>query len=158
MRYALLALVALIAPMFATPAFADEAERLELARRFVATRSDETEMQFFDATLPYYMSAMEQSLNVTDVERERLPDVLREEYRRALVTAREHTAQTYARIFTEDELRELVAFYETGVGRSYLEHQGEIQQDSIDLQRAMNAAVLQSAAERVLDGRNAQHF
>ena len=158
MRYALLAWLALLAPLFAAPAFADDAERMELARRFVATRTDETEMQFFDATLPYYMSAIEETVNITDLERERLPDLLREEYRTALVTAREHTAQTYARIFTEAELRELVAFYESGAGRRYLEHQGEIQQDSIDLQRAMNAAVLQNAAERMLEERNVEHF
>ncbi|MCX7360219.1 MAG: DUF2059 domain-containing protein [Alphaproteobacteria bacterium] len=158
MRYALLACLALVAPMFAAPAFAGDVERLELARRFVATRSEATEMRFFDATLPYYLSAIEQTVNITDLERARLPDLLREEYRAALVTAREHTAETYARLFTEDELRELVGFYESGVGRRYLEHQGEIQQDSIDLQRAMNAAVLQNAAERMLEERGAQHF
>lgn len=158
MRYAVLACLALLAQMFVTPAFAGEAERMELARRFVAQRTEETEMQFFDASLPYYMSAIEQTINITDLERERLPDLLREEYRTALITAREHTAQRYARLFDENELRDLVAFYESGVGRRLLEHQGEIQQDSIDLQRAMNAAVLQNAAERLLGERNTQHF
>jgi hypothetical protein len=158
MKYALLAILVALAPAFSAPAFADEDERMALARQVIATRSDEAEMQFFEATLPYYLSSIEQTVNMTDVERDGLPALLREEYVAALGPAREHAAATYARIFSEEELRELVAFYHSGVGRKFLERQTEIQQDGINLQRVMNAAVLQNALERMLRARTAEHF
>ena len=158
MKYVLLAVLLVVAPAFSTPAFADEAERMALARQVIATRSDEAEMQFFEATLPYYLSVVEQTAGMTEAERDRLPDLLREEYVAALGPAREHAAATYARILTEEELRELVAFYYSGVGRKFLERQTEIQRDGIDLQRVMNAAVLQNTLERMLQARNAEHF
>lgn len=143
---------------FSSPAFADEAERLDLARRIVATRSEDVEMQFFDATLPYYMAAVEQSASFSEAERERMPDLLREEYRAALIMAREHTAVLYARIFTEEDLRGIAAFWESRAGRSYIAHESEIQQDNIDMQNAMNSAVLQNAMQRTLEMRGADHF
>ncbi len=36
-----------------TPASADDAERMRLAREIIATRSDEADMQYFDGSLPY---------------------------------------------------------------------------------------------------------
>lgn len=131
---------------------------MELARQIIATRSMDSEMQFFDATLPYYMQALEQAFTMTDLEREALPQILREEYLEALVIAREHGAETYARIFTEAELRQILAFYESDAGRRFLANQVEIGQDNILVQQAMNAAVLQHAAERLLSGRGSQPF
>jgi hypothetical protein len=64
----------------------------------------------------------------------------------------------YARIFAEEDLRSIAAFWESAAGRSFIAHEAEIQQDNIDLQNAMNAAVLQNALERTLEARNAQHF
>lgn len=142
----------------AAPAYADEAERMALARQIINTRSEEAEMQFFEASLPYYMAAMEQALNLTEREREMLPEMLREAYRAALGPSREHSAQTYARIFTEAELREIVDFYESAAGRKFLERQTELQQDGIDLQQVMNAAVLQNTAERLLEARRTHEF
>jgi hypothetical protein len=141
-----------------TPASADDAERMRLAREIMATRSDEAEMQYFDASLPYYMNAIEQSLNISDRERERLPDMLREEYRATLAPAREHSAATYARIFTEAELRQILDFYKSDAGRKFLERQTEIQQDGIDLQELINTSVLQGAAERLISARQSNEF
>lgn len=157
MKYFMIAALAFIA-MAASPAFADEAERMALARHIIATRSEAAEMQFFEASLPYYMGALEQTLNLTEREREALPGLLREEYRAALTFSRERSAQTYARIFTEDELREIVAFHQSNAGRKFLERQTEIQRDGIELQRVMNAAVLQNTAQRLLDARQTQEF
>jgi hypothetical protein len=158
MKRVFLASLTLATLSFSAPAFADEAERLALARRIISTRQEDVEMQFFDATLPYYMAAIEQTVNITEAERDRMPDVLREEYRAALLTAREHTVLFYARIFAEEDLRSIAAFWESAAGRSFIAHEAEIQQDNIDLQNAMNAAVLQNALERTLEARNAQHF
>jgi hypothetical protein len=158
MKHLILAGLALVAMGAGAPAYADEAERLALARQIVATRSEAAEMQFFEASLPYYMATMEQALNLTEQERERLPAMLREEYRAALIPSRERSAQTYVRIFTEEDLREVVAFYQSSAGRKFLDRQTEIQQDSIELQRVMNAAVLQNTAERLMEGRQTHEF
>ena len=158
MKHLILAGLALVATAAAQPAVADEAERLALARQIIATRSEEAEMQFFEASLPYYLSAMEQALNLTERERERLPEMLRDEYRAALGPSREHSAETYARIFTEEELREIVAFYNSSAGHKFLERQTEIQQDGIELQRVMNAAILQNTAERLMEARQTHEF
>lgn len=158
MKKLVLVCLALLSMGAASPVHADEAERLALARQLIATRSEEAEMQFFDASLPYYMNAMEQALNLSERERERLPDMLREEYRAALGPSREHSANTYARIFTEQELREILAFYESSAGRKFIERQTEIQQDGIDLQTVMNAAVLQNTAERLIESRSTHEF
>lgn len=158
MKQLVLVCLALLAMGAASPAYADEAERLALARQLIATRSQEAEMQFFDASLPYYMNAMEQALNLSESERERLPEMLREEYRAALGPSREHSANTYARIFTEQELREILAFYESSAGRKFIARQAEIQQDGIDLQTVMNAAVLQNTAERLIESRSTHEF
>lgn len=158
MKQFILAGLALAAMGAVAPAYADEAARMALARQIIGQRSEEAEMQFFDASLPYYMSAMEQAMNLTEQERERLPEMLREEYRAALGPSREHSAQTYARIFTEDELREIVAFYESSAGRKFLERQTELQEHGIELQRVMNAAVLQNTAERLMQARQTHEF
>lgn len=158
MKHLILAGLALFAIGAAQPAFADEAERLALARQIIATRSEAAEMQFFEASLPYYLSSLEQALNLTEQERGRLPELLREEYRAALIPQRERAAQTYVRIFTEEELREIVGFYQSNAGRKFLERQTELQQDNIDLQRVMNAAVLQNTAERLLEARGTREF
>lgn len=158
MKQLVLACLALLAMGAVSPVHADEAERLALARQIINTRSEEAEMQFFDASLPYYMNAMEQALNLSERERERLPVMLREEYQAALGPSREHSANTYARIFTEQELREILAFYESAAGRKFIERQTEIQQDGIDLQTVMNAAVLQNTAERIVESRSTHEF
>lgn len=153
-----LAVLAYVAAVSAPPAFADEAERMALARQIIGMRSEEAEMQYFEASLPFYMNAIEQMLNITDLERERLPGMLREEYRRALGPSREHSAATYARIFTDVELRQILDFYESDAGRKFLDRQTELQQDGIDLQTVMNAAILQGATERLLAARSSHDF
>jgi len=158
MKHFILAGLVFLAMGAAAPAYADEAERMVLARQIIAMRSEEAEMQFFEASLPYYMQAMEQALNITERERDQLPGMLRDSYRQALGPSREHAAQTYARIFTEAELREILDFYESSAGRKFLERQTEIQQDGIDLQQVMNVAVLQNTAEQILRARETLEF
>jgi hypothetical protein len=155
LAWAFAAALTLFAP---APAFADEAERLALARQIIATRSDEAELQFFEATLPYYLYNLEQATALTEAERARLPDMLREEYLEALELSREHSAATFARIFTEAELREILDFYKSDAGRRFLANQTELQEDSLALQQAMNIAVMEGALERLLESRTAQHF
>lgn len=137
---------------------ADEAERLGLARQIMALRSAEAEERYFQALLPYYMQSIAQSMSLTEGDRARLPDVLREEYQRAQVTAREHSAATYARIFTEEELRQILAFYESAAGRRFLASQVELSDDGINLQQAVNIAVLSAVAERLLAAREGRQF
>lgn len=151
-------LAALAVLLTAQPARADDAHRLAMARELVATRSHAAEMQYFDAILPFYTAQIEQAARLTDVEREQLPQVLREEYEAALLTAHEHAAQTYARLFSEAELQDVLDFYESATGRHFIASETELSRDSINMQQAMNVAVMQGAVERVLAARNPGQF
>lgn len=154
LRAALAGLVALGA--IAGPAAADD--RLALATAIVATVSDEVEMQYFDASLPFYMNAIQQSVRLTEAEQERITQLLREEYVAALAIGRRHRAETYARIFTESDLRDILDFYNSGAGRRFLEAEPQITDDNIQLQNAMNAAVMENAVQRLLEERGQGHF
>ena len=142
-----------------TPARADDSDdavRLDLARQIEATRSDESYMQIFRATLPYYMSSLDNVMHLSAAERQAMPQRLEQEYRADLPRVREHRATLLAQIFTTDQLRTLLAFDTSETGRAFIAHQEEMSQDSINMQHALNAAVLSDVAQLLQNQRAAQ--
>lgn len=159
MRAWILIVVIAVALGFFTPARADNADdavRLDLARQIEATRSDESYMQIFRATLPYYMSSMDNVMHLSDAERQALPQRLEREYQADLPRVREHRAALLAQTFTTDQLRALLAFDTSDAGRAFIAHQEEMSQDSISMQHALNAAVLSNVAQQIQNQRGAQ--
>ncbi len=171
MRFTVLAAGALLG-LATTPAFAkdpptapaapaaatsrdDAADRLNLARQIVALRSQGSEMQLFRAKLPWYTAAMRANVRLTDAQRQALPRVLEEQFRAAMVPAHENIAATYARIFTADQLRDVLAFNTSATGRAWLAHQDEVTEASLNLQRVVDLAVL-SGTTQALQGPSAQ--
>ncbi|MES1201137.1 MAG: DUF2059 domain-containing protein [Pseudomonadota bacterium] len=141
----------------AAPAHADEAERVALARQiYEITHTDSREMQFLDATLPFYMRAIDEAMHLTEGERTLAPDMLRQEYRATIPLVRDHVAQTYARLFTEEQLHQILDFYESDAGKAFLAHQTELTQDSITLQNVQNDRVVQEAARHLMERRTQQ--
>ena len=135
----------------------DDAVRLDLARQIVATRSEAGDMRVFQANLPFFMAQIGAVAHLSDGERALLPQKLEQEYRSQLPRVREHRAATYARLFSTEELRQVLAFYSSEAGRTFLAHQEEVTQDGIDLQHALNAAVLTNVAQWLADERAATH-
>jgi hypothetical protein len=163
MRFTLLAaafLVLAVAPALAEPPTVSPAQthapasstddatvRLDLARQIVALRSAGSEMQLFRAKLPWYTAAMRANVRLTDAQREALPRVLEEQFRAAMVPAHENIAAAYARIFTADQLRDVLAFNTSATGRAWLAHQDEITEVSLNLQRVVDLAVLSGTTQ-----------
>ena len=104
-------------------------------------------MQLFRAKLPWYTQAMRANVRLTDEQRANLPRILEQQFRAALVPAHENIATTYARIFTADQFRDVLAFNTSPTGRAWLAHQDEITQVSLNLQRVVDLAVLSGAAQ-----------
>jgi hypothetical protein len=162
MRFTVLVVAAVLvlsaAPAFAegaaTPAQAaapgdDTASRLDLARQIVALRSQGSEMQLFRAKLPWFRATMQANVRMTDAQRGALPRILEEQFRAAMIPARENIATTYARIFTAAQLRDVLAFNTSETGRAWLSHQDEITEASLGLQRVVDLAVLAGAAQQL---------
>ena len=130
------------------PASRDEAAvRLDLARQIVALRSAGSEMQLFRAKLPWYTAAMRANVRLTDAQREALPRLLEEQFRAAMVPAHENIAAAYARIFTADQLRDVLRFNTSPTGRTWLAHQDELTEVSLNLQRVVDLAVLSGTTQ-----------
>ncbi len=153
--FAALALLVLAAP---APAAADKLDRLELARRIIATESVDVEMVYFEQSVPYFLGSLTQSVTLTEVEQAGAVAVLREEYQAALTLAREHRAEALSRVFDEAELSAILAFWESPVGRRFSEEEVGLYQQTIAMQNVMNAAVLQHALERILAEREGRDY
>ncbi len=153
--FAALALLVLAAP---APAAADKLDRLELARRIIATESVDVEMVYFEQSVPYFLGSLSQSVTLTEEEQEGAVAVLREEYQAALTLAREHRAEALSRVFDEAELSAILAFWESPVGRRFSEEEVGLYQQTIAMQNVMNAAVLQHALERILAEREGRDY
>lgn len=153
--FAALALLVLAAPAAAA---ADKLDRLELARRIIATESVDVEMVYFEQSVPYFLGSLSQSVTLTEEEQEGAVAVLREEYQAALTLAREHRAEALSRVFDEAELSAILAFWESPVGRRFSEEEVGLYQQTIAMQNVMNAAVLQHALERILAEREGRDY
>jgi hypothetical protein len=125
----------------------DAGVRLDLARQIVALRSEGSEMQLFRAKLPWYTASMRANVRMSDDQRAALPRILEEQFRAALIPEHENIATTYARIFTAEQLRQVLAFNTSETGRAWLAHQEELTQASLNLQRVVDMAVLSGAAQ-----------
>jgi hypothetical protein len=158
MRFMVLAVAAAL--VFSGPALAegssapaassdDAGARLDLARQIVALRSDASEMQLFRAKLPWYTAVMQANVRLSDSQRAALPRVLEEQFRAALVPEHENIATTYARIFTAEQLRQVLVFNTSETGRAWLSHQDELTQASLNLQRVVDMAVLSGATQAI---------
>jgi len=161
MRFTVLVVAAVLA-LFASPSVAETpataqaaapseeaAVRLDLARQIVALRSQGSEMQLFRAKLPWFRAAMQANVRMTGAQREALPRILEEQFRAAMIPARENIAATYARIFTAAQLRDVLAFNTSETGRAWLSHQDEITEASLSLQRIVDLAVLAGATQQL---------
>jgi hypothetical protein len=133
---------------------ADQAARLAIARQIVTLRSDEaSDRTMLQAKLPYFIASIDRLAHLTDAERAALPDLLQQAYRAVRIPAREQIAVTYAHAFTADQLRQLLAFYQSDAGQAFLAHQQELTTAAINLQRLSDAAVIASVVHRVEDAR-----
>lgn len=151
----ILAACVIVAPARAA---ADKLDRLELARRIIATESVEVEMVYFEESVPYFLDSLTHSVTLTEEEQESAVAVLREEYQAALAIAREHRSGALARVFDEAELTAILAFWESPVGRRFSEEEAGLYQESVAMQNVMNAAVLQHALERILAEREGRDY
>jgi hypothetical protein len=162
MRFTVLALASALVFSASAPALAeaptaapaaapgdDAAVRLDLARQIVALRSQGSEMQLFRAKLPWFRAAMQANVRMNDAQRAALPRILEEQFRAAMIPARENIAATYARIFTAAQLRDVLAFNTSETGRVWLSHQDEITEASLGLQRVVDLAVLAGATQQL---------
>jgi len=136
---------------------ADEAERLAMAGQiYDIGHSPAIEMQVFDATLPFYLHALDQTMNLTEAERASMPSVLRQVFLADAPTMRQHAVELYARTFSEAELQGMLDFYRSEAGRAFLAHQSDLNQDYFHMQDALNAHVVSQAAEQLTAQRTRQ--
>jgi hypothetical protein len=138
----------------AQPSDAEQAARLTIARQIVTLRADDaSDMTMLQAKLPYFVASIDQAAHLSDAERAALPSLLQQAYRAVRIPAREQIAATYARAFSADQLRQLLAFYQSDAGQAFLAHQQELTTAAINLQRLSDAAVIASVVHSVEDAR-----
>jgi len=127
------------------------AESMELARRLVEVSQGETIMQqMFNALTPQIMSlALNKDPNLNDEKKAKIEGVMKEELDAAIPEFLEQTAKIYASNFTEDELQDVIAFYESPTGKKFQGLAPQLMQESMQHGQALGQNVGQRAIERL---------
>ena len=119
---------------------APSAERLDLARRYIALGDSNDFMEEMRAVMMRSASAnAENPEDQTAAERffERVFVLAKPKIREHMPAIMEASAQSYAREFSADELREMIAFAQTPTGKHYLARAAEVETDPAILDAQM---------------------
>ena len=107
------------------------AERLELARRYVALGNSDDFMQEMRAVMMHSASASASAEDQATVERffDRVFVLAAPKIRERMPMLTEASAQAYAREFSAAELKDMIAFAETPTGKHYLARGAAVETD-----------------------------
>lgn len=111
---------------------APSADRLELARRFMAMSDSDDSLKVMRKTLVRMASAnAEDPEDKAAAERfmERVLVLAEPKLREHTAAIREATAQAYAREFSVDELQQMIAFAQSPTGKHYLSRGADVETD-----------------------------
>lgn len=127
------------------------AEPIDQARRLVVlSQGAVTGKQVLDAMLPQIMTmALSKDPDLSDEKKTRIGKVMQEEFDAAIPELLEQTAQIYASNFTEEELQDVIDFYESPTGKKFQKLTPEIMQESLKYGQTWGQAVGTRAMERL---------
>jgi len=148
MRWTMMATVALVAVLVGSPARADDASRLKLARELVVVTHTVDNMRKIVPTLMTQVRTMLVQQN--PAETKTIDTLLQRSTQRLdqqLDSFAEFAAQVYAREFSEDDLGALLAFDRSPTGQHFIDKQPEINQAMIEVGQRVG----QSIAEQVVE-------
>ncbi len=86
-------------------------------------------------------------LELTDADFARMAQLIGEEFGKRFPSLVEEMAPIYANNFTNDELRELIAFYDSPIGRKLVEKQPILSQQGAALGQAWGQRIGQEAGQ-----------
>lgn len=127
------------------------AEPIEKARRLVEVSQGKFMIeQMFNAIVPPIMNlALRDKPDLSDEKKATVVDVTKQEFDAAIPEFVEATAQTYARHFSEEELQDVIDFYESPTGKKFQDLVPTILQESMAEGRALGENVQRRAVERL---------
>ncbi len=127
------------------------ADPLEKARRLVdVSQGEMMTKQILEAITPQIMNlAVRSNPDLSPAQKDKVIDVVSEEFDAAVPDFLESSAQTYAKHFSEDELDDAIAFYESPTGQRFQELLPTIMQESMANGQAIGIRVTQGAVERL---------
>ncbi len=148
MRWTMMATVALVAVLVGSSARADDASRLKFARELVVVTHAVDNMRKIVPTLMTQVRTMLVQQNPAETKTiDTLLQRSTQHLDRQLDSFADLTAQVYAREFSEDDLRALLAFDRTPTGQHFIDQQPEINQAMV----GVGQRVGQSIAEQVVE-------
>jgi hypothetical protein len=130
----------------------DDSESMRLAKAILqATHS----AQLGDQVLAQVTKLVQNGLAETNPGRQKdidavIHEALEPEFQKAAPELYDKTARIYAGIFTLDELKQLLAFYQTPLGRKLLQTQPEITSDEIKLSQDFTRTVMTRVNDRLV--------
>lgn len=145
----LLGALAALSLMAAGPAFADEKRELELAKQVVEAAGIRAQVQQgIDLTMP---AAREQiRAQAPGLDADRFIALFREEMDKMMPSLLADIARIYVDQFTEAELAEIAAFFQSPIGRRLVDRQVPLTHQAAELGRQYGAQAGAAAATRLL--------
>ena len=130
-------------------AFAGDAERLALSKRVIELSQGElVAQQMLDFLVPAITGlSLQHNPDLTNEQKAKVARLTKEELDAAMPEFVVAAAQIYADHFTEDELENIIAFYESETGQRFQELVPTIMQESI----VRSEAISQGIAQRFID-------
>lgn len=123
-------LLAAAASMSALPSAAQQvtAESLAASRELMSlTKADQSLDQFIGMMMPQIGQLLEQANpDQGALVRKIMDELVLPELRKSIPEAVDEAAAIYARTFTQAELNEVIAFYQTPVGQKFIERQSAL--------------------------------
>lgn len=150
-KFALLGAAIAITMMAAAPVRAADRQALQLAHQILdATHAS----AMADQMLSQMMDGMAGSLNQANPGRQAevqavLNDILVQEFRRAVPDLIEQNAQAYADTFSLDELKQIVAFYQTPLGHTMADKQPALTRAQADVDNSFGRTFFERVGPRL---------
>lgn len=131
-------------------AFAQETPQQQLAREVMAATGAEEMLHSMLADFAPLISSQATAMSGFTGERARqFERIVAEEFRAAAPRMLDLAVESYAATFSEAELREILAFYQTPVGRAMVERQSQIESAMQSQAEQIGVDVVMRAAARI---------
>ncbi len=137
------ALALMLVLFSAQPSFSAEKERFEAARELVEiSQAGQIMNQMLDAMLPNMMNiALGQNPSLTEEQKEKIRTLTSEGFKERFPEFLDLTALLYAELFSEEELRDILAFQQSPTGQKVISLMPRITTESMTYGQIMGQQV-----------------
>jgi hypothetical protein len=153
LKRAAMVLVVLASVLFIVPARAEQnAEALKIARQIMDAAHVST---FGDQMMTTMMKVLTNSLAASNPGKakeidEILNQIVVPEFRKSLPDLMEQSAQTYADNFSVDELKQLLAFYNSDIGKKLIERQPAMLRQQLLIGQLFSQSIMGRVRDKIV--------